>query len=114
MSGNAGSGGVSAHILEWIIPPTSPAFEPAHYLVRKAAHVLAYGLLGALDFRAVRGARGGWKLQWSIAAVVLALLIAALDEWHQSMVPTRTGTVSDVAIDGAAAILAQVLYERFS
>jgi VanZ family protein len=114
MSGNAGSSGVSAQILEWIIPPASPAFEPAHFLFRKAVHVLAYGLLGALDFRAVRGARNGWKLTWSIAAVSLALSIAALDEWHQSMIPTRTGTVSDVALDTAAATLAQVLYERFS
>ncbi len=108
MSGSAGSPGLTARILEWIVPPVSPQFEPVHFLLRKTGHLLAYGLLGVLDFRAVRGARGGWTPRWSIAAVVLATLIAALDEWHQSMVPVRTGTPWDVMIDCAGAVLAQL------
>jgi VanZ family protein len=114
MSGGAGSPGLTARILEWIVPAASPQFEPLHFLVRKGGHILAYGLLGALDFRAVRGARSGWSLRWSIAAVALATMIAVLDEWHQSIVPTRTGTPGDVIIDCAGALLAQVFYVRFS
>lgn len=108
MSGNAGSTALTAHILQWILPPASPAFEPIQFLFRKTAHVFAYGLLGALDFRAVRGTRCGWRLAWSVAAVALATLIATLDEWHQTMVPLRTGTPLDVVIDCAGAALAQL------
>ncbi len=114
MSGGAGSPGLTARILEWIVPAASPQFEPMHFLLRKSGHILAYGLLGALDFRAVRGARSGWTLRWSIAAVALATVIAILDEWHQSMVPMRTGTPSDVAIDCVGAVLVQIGWYRVS
>jgi VanZ family protein len=110
MSGAPGSPGLSGEILAVLIPPSSPMFEPAHFLLRKTAHVIAYGLLGALDFRAVRGSRIGWALRWSIIAVALATTIAVLDEWHQSTVPLRTGSPWDVAIDFSGAVLAQIAW----
>jgi VanZ family protein len=110
MSGSAGSTVVTFRILEWIVPPTSPWFEIIHVLTRKLGHLLAYGLLGALDFRAVRGSRSGWTLRWSLIAAVLAVLIAAIDEGHQAMVPSRTGLASDVMLDAAGATIAQLVY----
>jgi VanZ family protein len=108
LSGRGGSSGVTAGILELLLPARSPLFEPLHFLIRKTIHVLAYGTLGALDFRAVRGARSGWTLRWSGIAMALVLAIASIDEWHQSFVPGRTGTPVDVAIDCLGAMLAQV------
>jgi len=35
--------------------------------------------------------------------------VAGLDEWHQSFLPTRTGTLHDVILDTCAGIAAQVL-----
>ena len=35
--------------------------------------------------------------------------MAMLDEWHQSFLPSRTGTVRDVILDSAAALLAQIV-----
>jgi len=32
-----------------------------------------------------------------------------MDEWHQSFLPSRTGVVSDVFLDSAAALGAQIL-----
>ena len=110
MSGSAGSPGFSGQFLSWLIPASSPVFDPAHVLVRKSGHVLAYALLGALDFRAVRGASEGWTLRWSIIAAALAIAVAILDEWHQSMVPMRTGSAWDVLIDFSGITLAQVAY----
>lgn len=109
MSGNAGSSNITGRLLALLVPPLSPEFEPLHTIIRKTVHVVAYGLLGALDFRAVRGPRGGWRLGWSAIAVVLAVVIASLDEYHQSFFPSRTGVPGDVVIDACGATLAQLI-----
>lgn len=96
-------------VLSWMFPQTNPAFEEVHFGIRKILHVLAYGLLGYLDFRAVRGPRSGWQLRWSMIALTLVLVIASLDEWHQSHVPGRTGQGRDVALDFVGAAIAQIL-----
>ncbi len=112
LSGRAGAGSMTARVLQWLLPATSPMFDPVHFSIRKTVHVLAYGLLGFLDFRAVRGPRKGWTLRWSAVAVALAVIIASLDEWHQSFVPGRTGTPVDVVIDCAGATLAQLVIPK--
>jgi VanZ family protein len=87
-------------------------FEMVHYLVRKGGHLCEYAILGALVFRAIRADREGWNWRWALAAIVLAALYAASDEWHQSFVPSRTASVWDVLIDTTGATLAQVLFFR--
>jgi VanZ family protein len=84
-------------------------FEAIHFTLRKLAHVVAYGILGYLNFRAIRGPRTGFRRKWSVAAVGLALLVAAADEWNQSKLPFRSGTGFDVMLDLAGAMLAQVI-----
>ena len=111
-SGAAGGSNVTGSWLAWLIPPLHPLFEPVHVLVRKAIHVVAYGFLGALWFRAVRGERRGWMLRWSMIAVVLAVVVASADEWHQMYVPGRTATPRDVIIDCCGASLAQLLIRK--
>jgi VanZ family protein len=88
-------------------------FEPYHHFLRKCGHVFGYGLLSILLFRAWRetlptesGAR--WTLRWANIAVLGTCLVASLDEWHQSLLPTRTGTVRDVILDTCAGIAAQL------
>jgi VanZ family protein len=50
---------------------------------------------------------------WSARAAVLALLsaaaVAGLDEWHQTLLAERTGTLRDVALDTMAAAFVQFL-----
>ena len=75
----------------------------AHVAFRKTAHVLAYGLLGALAFRADR--------RWLIA-LGMTLLVAGTDEWLQSRTAQRTGTPWDVALDLAAAGIVVFLLRR--
>jgi VanZ family protein len=85
-------------------PLPDESFATVHWALRKSGHLLAYGLLGALWFRAIRAERAGWKWTWSAGAVALAMAVAVTDEWHQTFVPSRTGTPGDVLIDmiGAA------------
>jgi VanZ family protein len=35
-------------------------------------------------------------------------MVASLDEWHQSYIPSRTGTYKDVLLDSSAALIAQI------
>ena len=64
-------------------------------ILRKAAHLAEYALLGALLARATRS---------PLVAVTLAGLYAVSDEVHQTFVEGRVGAPLDVAIDtlGAA------------
>jgi len=93
----------------------SPAqFEPWHFLIRKGGHVFGYGLLSILLFRAWRETlpsreNAKWRLPWATIAVLGTALVASLDEWHQSFLPSRTGTPRDVLLDSCAGIAAQVL-----
>jgi len=89
-------------------------FMPWNFFLRKSGHVFGYGLLSILLFRAWRetlpaanGAR--WTLRWATIAVLGTALVASLDEWHQSFIPTRTGTVHDVVLDTCAGIAAQLV-----
>ncbi|HME36225.1 MAG TPA: VanZ family protein [Candidatus Sulfotelmatobacter sp.] len=89
-------------------------FEPLHFLLRKAGHVFGYGLLSILFFRAWREtlpAMGNprWTWRWANISVLGTALVASLDEWHQTFIPSRTGTVRDVVLDTCAAIGAQIL-----
>jgi VanZ family protein len=92
---------------------------------RKIGHGLGYGVLSLLMLRAwwatLMLPRSATRLPswtamvttWSARAAVLALLSAAatagLDEWHQSFLPGRAGTLRDVALDTMAAALVQLV-----
>ncbi len=79
-----------------------------HGLIRKAAHVIEYFVLGLLLFRTFRGRSTLlWNWRWSFFAVIVVFLWAASDEFHQSFVSTRTASAVDVGIDTAGGILAQ-------
>jgi len=89
-------------------------FEHWHFFIRKGGHVFGYGLLSILLFRAwretlpvVSGAR--WTFRWANIAVLGTALVASLDEWHQSFIPSRTGNVRDVLLDTCAGLGAQIL-----
>jgi VanZ family protein len=89
-------------------------FKVVHFFLRKGGHVFGYGLLSILLFRAWREtlpvASGvKWTFRWANIAVLGTALVASLDEWHQSFIPSRTGTVHDVILDTCAGLAAQLL-----
>lgn len=80
-----------------------------HHYLRKAGHVLGYGMLGLLLLRAFRATlahRGTWIGQAIIFAWLGTACVAAMDEWHQSFIPSRTGTPWDVLLDSVAGLTA--------
>ncbi|MGA7696161.1 MAG: VanZ family protein [Candidatus Sulfotelmatobacter sp.] len=89
-------------------------FEVWHFYIRKGGHVVGYGTLSILLFRAWRATLPAmsdvkWTLRWATIAILGTALVASLDEWHQSFIPSRTGTIRDVVLDTCAGIAAQFL-----
>jgi VanZ family protein len=81
-----------------------------HFLIRKAAHVTEYFISGLLLFRAYRnGSTENHPWRWAFASLLTVIAIAATDEFHQSFIVVRTGSLSDVGIDTAGGLLAQAL-----
>jgi VanZ family protein len=79
-------------------------FEPlSDVLLRKGAHMGEYALLVWLLARALR-LSSVQPLTALGVAVLLSLLYAVTDEWHQTFVPGREGTLRDVVIDGVGII----------
>jgi len=73
-------------------------------LLKKGAHMLAFGLLAFLLWRAVRRTwPNGRARLWAFLG---SLLYAISDEWHQTFIPGRNGTPVDVAIDVMGMVLA--------
>ncbi|WP_179232847.1 VanZ family protein [Paenibacillus rigui] len=67
-------------------------------VARKAVHVLIFGLLALLLHRIFR--TKSLSRAWACTVV-----LAGLDEWHQSFVPGRTPSIRDVLLDSAAALV---------
>jgi VanZ family protein len=72
-------------------------------VLRKIAHAVEFGVLGALLLRALGDAR---------AAAALGVAYAASDELHQHFVPGRLGSPWDVAIDSVGVALGVLLWRR--
>lgn len=81
-------------------------------VLRKSGHFIGYFTLSVLLFRSWRGTfprlSTRWCLQWATIALFSTSLVASLDEWHQTFLPSRTGRVHDVILDSAAALAAQI------
>jgi VanZ family protein len=78
-----------------------------HHYLRKTGHVVGYGMLSLLLLRGWRATLGRVHtllLRTALLSWLGTACVAALDEWHQSFIPSRTGTVWDVALDTAAGV----------
>jgi VanZ family protein len=78
-----------------------------HHYLRKTGHVVGYGMLSLLLLRGWRATLGRIPtvlLRAALLAWLGTLSVAALDEWHQTFIPSRTGTVRDVGLDSIAGV----------
>lgn len=95
-------------LVRWVVPEISPeALDRTVFTVRKAAHATEYAILAILVWIALRRpttAPNPWRLAWALTAAY-----AITDEVHQTLVPGRTGTATDVALDAAGAALGLLL-----
>ncbi len=94
-------------------PVSSAAWESIHHYLRKTGHFIGYGALGLTWLRAWWMSLPRFHFQAdALLAILGTALVAGCDEWHQTFLPNRTGTLWDVLVDccGAAAMLASFYF----
>ena len=100
-------------ILHYLFGIGPQRFAVLHIVLRKTGHFVGYATLSVLLFRSWRGTfprlSTRWCLQWATLGFACTALVAALDEFHQSFLPSRTGNVRDVVLDSTAALIAQIV-----
>jgi VanZ family protein len=100
--------------LRWFAPDISEAtVASVQLLVRKCGHLTEYAIVAALLFRAFRQSQPRIRRALAVSFVIAAVY-AALDEFHQSYVASRTGSPWDVLIDCIGAIAGLVIYWTLS
>ena len=88
--------------------------ESVNFLIFKTLHIIEYGLLYLLVYRAIRfECPRNSRFFWLYAAFVVSVLYAGSDEIHQTLIPTREGRARDVIIDGIGIILSWVTLQQF-
>jgi VanZ family protein len=75
------------------------------FMVRKLAHWTEYFILAVLLMRALNAKSAGLLAKRHVLwSVILAVIYAISDEWHQSFVASRDSRAADVLIDAIGAI----------
>ena len=99
-------------LLRWIFPDISDEkLALAHVITRKVAHFAEYALLGWLAARAFStSSRRAFRVRWFLISLLLVILSALLDEYLQSYVPARTGSMYDSLLDMCGGLTALLLY----
>lgn len=105
-------------LLHFLIGLDLVGFEVWHHYIRKLGHFVGYFTLSVFLFRAWQATlrlpwAPRWALRWATIAFFMSALVASLDEWHQTFLPSRTGAFSDVVLDSGAALTAQVVIFLF-
>jgi VanZ family protein len=83
---------------------TAVVFGGFNIFARKMGHISEFGVLFLLLRFALRKHIELKKA--TLGAVLLAVLYAASDEWHQSFVPGRSACIEDVMLDSSAVLVA--------
>ncbi len=80
-----------------------PEFGHWDLLAKKGGHMLGYALLAAAYLYAL--AEKKMTRTRLFFSLVLAILYACSDEWHQKFTPGRTSSARDVLIDTTGALI---------
>jgi VanZ family protein len=89
-----------------------PVFGEYDLLIKKLGHATGYAMLGlAYYFALPPRLKVGYR--WMLA-LLMAILFALSDEFHQSFVEGRNSSLTDVMIDTAGAAFALTLGGYFS
>ena len=79
-----------------------------HHYLRKTGHVIGFGMLSLLllrGWRATLAPNHVWSWRVALLAWLGTVFVAAMDEWHQSFIPSRTGTWRDAVLDSTAGLV---------
>ena len=75
----------------------------------KVAHLIEYGILGALLARAVSASWNASRTAVALLAVCIGIVVGTCDELFQSTVPGRQSSGFDLMADAAGVTIAQIV-----
>jgi VanZ family protein len=75
-----------------------------NFLIRKSSHLIAFGFLALLVWKAMYPNRWAYIIAWAVTT-----LYGGVDEWHQSHIPGRSASINDVLIDSLGALVVLLL-----
>lgn len=102
--------GVLEPVIRYVLPEAPPStLSEINVIIRKLAHASEYGLLALLWCRAFLRSRAWSTYRAVVTSLIVACAWAAADEFHQSFVASRSGSVLDVALDASGAVGALAL-----
>ena len=106
------SSGITEEILDIvnkIVPALDSEMERVNHIVRKNAHFLIYLVLGVFVVNAFRtsGVQGYCRIG---LALLICVLYAVSDEFHQHFIEGRGPQVKDVLIDSMGAVIGICLF----
>jgi hypothetical protein len=89
--------------------------------LRKLGHMVGFGLIALAFYYCwtrtlnprTRETMARFRRRCALRAIVMAFLLAAADEIHQSFIPSRTAAVHDVVLDTFGALLFLMLWFGF-
>jgi len=95
----------------WFGPINENAWQLYHHYLRKTGHFVGYGLVAFTFLRAwlhtlnlrTQISLPAWRLKSTLLAIVSTAIVASCDEYHQTFIPSRTGTPYDVLLDTCGA-----------
>jgi len=95
-----------AAFLRWLDPAVAAAHvELVNVVARKCAHLVEYLVLYLLVYRGLAAGRASWRASRALCGWLIVAAYAALDEFHQSFVASRTASPWDALLDSAGAAL---------
>jgi len=94
------------------------SFEHFHLFLRKLAHITEYGILmllvvNTLSVPVFKIKLSALKTRYALALSICTCL-AFSDEFHQSFVPSRTASLTDVAIDITGSLLGLIIFRLYT
>jgi len=99
-------------ILErWFGHIQDTSWELYHHYLRKSGHFVGYGAMAFTFLRAwlhtlslrAQNSLLAWRLNATLLAIVSTATVASGDEYHQTFIPSRTGSPIDVLLDTVGA-----------
>lgn len=91
-------------------PVSNGHWEFIHYYIRKTGHFFGYGTFGLLWLRAWWMSVPRFRyIQAAALALLCTGLVASADEFHQTFIPSRTGSPRDVLLDCCGVIVLELV-----
>lgn len=102
------SGELSGGVIQTLETLLRIDLEPYHILIRKTAHLSVYLILGVFTLNTLLNFKCPHTHALYIA-IIICLIYAISDEFHQTFIPGRSGEIWDVFIDTLGASIGVLL-----